>query len=178
MSPLAFQNPVEDSVSKVNDEVAVGEDLKFQHAWWRFERIVWFVFLLIILCDIAGVFGRGPVAKARMSNSALQVAYERVGRYGTPSIVDVALEPSAVQSDGKYHLFVSKSLVDELGMERVVPSPESTAIGAGGLTYTFPAVPGQASVKFALQPSKPGVFRFFVQSPGATPLEARVLVMP
>ncbi len=62
--------PVEDSVAKVNDEIAVGEDLNFQRRWWRFENAAWMFFGLIILLDLAGLFGRGPLprrsAKRRM----------------------------------------------------------------------------------------------------------------
>jgi hypothetical protein len=48
----------------VNDEITVGEDLQFQRKWWVFERVIWILFSLILVLDIAGVFGRGPVAKA------------------------------------------------------------------------------------------------------------------
>lgn len=36
--------PVEDTVPKVNNEVAVGEDLNFQRAWWKVERGIWIFF--------------------------------------------------------------------------------------------------------------------------------------
>jgi hypothetical protein len=160
------------------NEVAVGEDLAFQRRWWKFERVVWSIFLLIIVSDIAGLFGRGPLANAHMENSAMRVKYERVARYGTPSMIEIAFEPAALQPDGKFHLFASQSLVDELGTQRVIPSPESTAVGGGGLSYTFPATPGKATAKFAMQPSKPGVFHFSLQAAGAPPLQARVVVMP
>ncbi len=177
MSPVAFQKPVEDSVRKVNDEVAVGEDLEFQRKWWRFERVVWIVFLLVLLCDVAGLFGRGPLAHARASNPAMQLRYERFARFGTPSVLEVKFDPSAFQ-DGKYTLFVSESIVDELGAQRVIPSPQTTMIGNGGLTYTFPALPGKAAVQFALEPAKIGDVHFTLQVPGTEPIEKRVIVMP
>jgi hypothetical protein len=178
MGAVEFQKPVEDSVDKVNDEIAVGEDLVFQRRWWNFERIVWSIFLLIILCDVAGVFGRGPLAHAHMQNAAIRMKYERIARFGTPSTVEITFEPSGLQPDGKFHLFASESLVDELGTQRVIPAPETTSIGSGGLSYTFPATPGKATAQFALQPSKPGLFDFAVQAPGAPALHARVFVMP
>lgn len=178
MSRLEFQKPVEDSVQKVNQEVAVGEDLDFQRVWWKFERVVWSLFLLIIAADIAGLFGRGPLSHAHMENRSIRVKYERIARYGTPSMVSVAFQPSALQPDGKFHLFVSESLVNELGTERVIPSPESTVIGNGGLSYTFPATPGKATAQFALQPAKPGSSDFTVEVPGDAPLHAHVFVMP
>lgn len=178
MGHTAFETPVSDSVEKINNEVAVGEDLDFQRRWWRFENIIWTFFGLILICDVAGLFGRGPLANASMANQALTVKYERVERYSTPSTITVTFSPSAIQ-DGKYHLFISDSLVEKLGLERVSPQPESTTLADGGLSYTFPvngAAPGIA--RFELQPSKPGIFHFSVNMPGTSALQARVVVMP
>ena len=61
----SFTKPVEDSVAKVNDEIAVGEDLEFQRKWWRFENIAWIFFALIIVLDVAGLFGRGRLCQGR-----------------------------------------------------------------------------------------------------------------
>ncbi len=102
MSNVPFASPVEDSVPKVDDEVAVGEDLEFQRRWWRFERIVWIFFTLLIVCDLLGLFGRGPLAKAQLhsSDGALNVRYERIERTGTPSMMVIQFGPAAVR-DGK-----------------------------------------------------------------------------
>src|ERR1700733_14782998 len=137
MATKSFSGPVEDSVAKVNDEVAVGEDLDFQRKWWRFENAAWVIFALIIALDLAGLFGRGPIAKAerRSADGAIDVKYERIERTDSPSILSIQFGPSAIQ-DGKIHLYVSESLVKELGTQRVVPAPIETLIGDGGLTYT------------------------------------------
>ena len=50
--------PVTDSVPKINDELAVGEDLAFQRRWWRFENAVWIFFALLVILDLIGAFGR------------------------------------------------------------------------------------------------------------------------
>ncbi len=180
MPEVAFSKPVQaDDVTRVNKEVAVGEDLQFQQKWWRFERLVWSFFALIILLDLAGAFGRGPLAHHELhaSDGSADVKYERIARAETPAILDLKFGPSVLQQ-GKIKLFVSQSIVEELGAQRVIPAPESTAIGGGGLTYTFPATTGPASVQFALQPSKPGVFHFVLQVVGAQPVKGTVVVMP
>src|ERR1700721_4299350 len=103
-----FSKTVEDSVAKVNDEVAVGEDLDFQRKWWRFENAAWVIFALIIVLDLAGLFGRGPIAKAerRSADSAIDVKYERIERTDSPSIMTINFGPSAI-TDGKIQLYVS-----------------------------------------------------------------------
>jgi hypothetical protein len=179
VSKIPFSKPVEESVSKVKDEVAVGEDLKFQGKWWRFEQVVWTVITLILIADVAGAFGRGPLAKAerRSSDGTMDIQYERIERTGTPSKMHIRFSPGAVHN-GQIKLFVSESLVGKLGTQRVVPSPQSAVVGDGGLTYTFPASTPPMSIELVLQPSGPGVNKFTVKIPGADSVQARVVVVP
>ena len=177
--PVQFAKPVEDSVPKVDNEVAVGEDLDFQERWWKFERIVWTAFVFILLLDVSGLLGRGPLAHTRVSSAdqILNLKYDRVQRTGTPSMLDVTFGPSAIH-DGTVKLFVSESLVKQLGSQRVNPQPADTVLGHGGLTYTFPASEPPATVQFELQPPGPGIHHFTVQVPGAQAVEAQVVVVP
>ena len=179
MPEAAFSKPVEDTVSKVNGEVAVGEDLEFQRKWWRFERAVWIVFSLLILLDLTGAFGKGPLAHAnrRASDGSINVKYERIERTGTPSIFRMDFGPSAIR-DGKIMLFVNETVVKELGAQRIIPAPLSTEIGEGGLTYTFPASTLPASIELALQPSGPGRHHFTVGVRGSEQVSGDIIVVP
>jgi hypothetical protein len=174
-----FSTPVKDSVAKVNHEIEIGENLDFQRKWWRFENVVWVLFALIIVLDLAGLFGRGPIAKAerRSVDGTIDVKYERIERTDSPSILSIQFGPSAIQ-DGNIHLYVSESLVKELGTQRVVPAPLETRVGDGGLTYTFPASRLPASVDLALEPSGPGLYDFTIGVTGAAPIHAKVFVVP
>jgi hypothetical protein len=174
-----FSTPVKDSVAKVNNEIEVGENLDFQRKWWRFENVVWVLFGIIIVLDIAGLFGRGPIAKAerRAADGTIDVKYERIERTDSPSILSINFGPSAIQ-DGKIQLYVSESLVKGLGAQRVVPAPLASVLGDGGLTYTFPASKLPASVDLALEPSGPGLYDFTIGVVGAAPVHAKVFVVP
>jgi hypothetical protein len=174
-----FTTPVKDSVAKVNNEIEIGENLDFQRKWWRFENVVWVFFTIIIVLDLAGLFGRGPIAKAerRSADGTIDVKYERIERTDSPSILSIQFGPSAIQ-DGKIHLYVSQSLVKELGTQRVVPAPIETLIGDGGLTYTFPASTLPASVDLALEPAGPGLYDFTIGVVGSAPVNAKVFVVP
>jgi hypothetical protein len=179
MTTKTLTKPVEDSVARVNDEVAVGEDLEFQRKWWRFENAAWIIFTLIIVLDLCGLFGRGPLAKAerRAGDGTIDVKYERIERTDSPSIMTIQFGPSAIK-EGEIRLYVSDSLVKPLGTQRVIPAPQSTLIGDGGLTYTFPASKPPASVDLALQPSGPGIFDFTVAAANGEPVHGRVVVVP
>jgi hypothetical protein len=179
MATKSFTERVEDSVARVNDEVAVGEDLEFQRKWWRFENAAWVFFTVIIILDLSGLFGRGPLARAerRTADGTIDVKYERIERTDSPSIMTIHFGPSAIQN-GKIHLYISDSLVKPLGTQRVIPAPQDTLIGNSGLTYTFLASKPPASVDLALQPSGPGIYDFAVGVVGAEWVHARIVVVP
>jgi hypothetical protein len=179
MSGTTFTKPIDDSVEKVNGEVAVGEDLAFQRKWWEFERATWIFFGLILALDVAGFFGRGPVAKAQRtaSDDSMNVRYDRIERSGTPTILTVDIGSSAIKN-GRVLLYVSHSMVKELGAQRVIPAPERTVIGNAGLTYSFPVSSLPASVEFALEPTGPGLRHVTIQVPGWTPVSFDIFVVP
>lgn len=155
---------VQDSIAKVDDELAVGEDLTFQRRWWRFEKWAWRFFALIVLCDLVGLFGRGPLANANVHSAdhALSIHYERVERFSTPSDLTIRFSAAAVQN-GLVRLWVSDSLIERLGNQRISPQPASSSTIDGGILYAFPSGPQPGKVEFALQPAEPGVSHFTVR---------------
>jgi|SRR3954468_12394371 len=180
MATRQFTSPVIDSVPKVNHEIAVGEDLEFQRKWWAFEKLVWTFFALILLLTVLGVFGRGWLAKTqnRSSDGNLTLKYDRIQRTGTPSDLTVIFGPDAIR-DGHIRLYLGESLIDPLGAQRISPQPQTSTLGNGGITYTFPADGHPASVVISLQPSGPGSFAFRAALPDTnSSLESRVVVVP
>lgn len=185
--PATETAPVEDSVAKVGNELAVGENLQFQRKWWRFEKIVWVIFVVIVLLDLAGVFGRGPAANAhaRTKGGMMIVDYERIERFSTPSILTIHFGPSAVKDGKMIQLWVSDTVVNELGNQRIVPQPVSSVIGNGGILYTFASTPLPDLIDFALQPANPGIYHLKMRIPGNTleaapvdQFETKIYVMP
>ena len=179
MAAPAQIKPVEDSVSKVNDDIAVGSDLEFQRKWWRFTHWMWIVFAAIVVADLLGCFGRGPLANARLrtNDGTMALKYERIERFSTPSILRIQFGQNALR-DGKIELWVGESLVKRLGNQRVIPQPLASAVGSGGVLYTFAASGLPASVEFALEPTAPGIYDALFRVPGSAELHPRIFVMP
>jgi hypothetical protein len=171
--------PVTDSVPKVNDDLAVGADLKFQRRWWKLETVVWWLFGALVLLDIVGVFGRGPAANAerKAADSSITVKYERIERVGTPSKMTIQFGPETIH-DGKVQLLVSQSLVEELGNQRVIPQPAVSQIGGSKILYTFPASVLPTQVQLGLEPAKVGRTDLSVQVPGCAEVKLDIFVMP
>ncbi len=171
--------PVQDSVPQLNNELAVGENLEFQRKWWRFENAIWCFFALIVLLDVAGAFGRGPLANARKQSGdgMMDVQYERVERFNTPSVMTIHFSPSAIH-DGKIQLWASENLVKDLGAARVIPQPVKSQVGNGGVLYDFDASKSPATVQFALEPPKAGLKRLVLRAAGSSNVDLDIFVMP
>jgi hypothetical protein len=171
--------PVGDTVPKINNELAVGSDIEFQRRWWRWENRIWVLFALIVVADILGCFGRGPVANAheRTSDGTMDIKYERIERYGTPSILTIQFGPNA-NHDGVVQLWASDSLVKPLGNQRVVPQPDSSTLDGQGILYTFKSTSKPNSIEFALEPSAPGIYPLTLRVPGAEQFHTKIYVMP
>lgn len=179
MPELPFTTPVTDTVPKVAGELAVGEDLDFQRRWWVFERLIWGVFVMVIVCDLLGLFGNGWLSKAVASvpDGSLRVEYEWVARASTPSTMTLHFGPGALR-DGRVQVYVSDAIVQGLGAQRVAPQPASSIIGDEGIRYTFPVSASPAQVQIQLEPTAPGPHHFRVQIPGKPPIDAAVFVLP
>jgi hypothetical protein len=170
--------PIEESVPK-SGSVAVGEDLEFQRHWWAFERAVWIFFLLVLVADVLGLLGRGPLAKAerRSADGLLNVHYERVERATTPSTLTIQPSAAAVQN-GAVHVFVGEAVLRELGSQRIDPQPASATVGNGGVTFVFPSQSQPSAIQFQLAPQSIGVHHFTVACDGGGSIQASVLVLP
>ena len=179
MSKEPWTTPVGDTVPKVDGDVAVGEDIDFQRRWWRFERVIWAIFVLLIVADLAGAFGQGWLAKARATfpDNSLTIDYERIARSSTPSTMFLQFGRRAIR-DGQVRVFLSDSVIKGLGATRIAPQPATSAIGGGGVTYTFPATVDPAQVEIQLQPAQPGRFAFRVAMAGQPPIVRHVVVLP
>lgn len=180
MATQVKTKPVQDTIPKVGNELAVGEDLDFQHRWWRFERVVWILFTIILALDLLGVFGRGPLAHGKMSTNdgAMNIEYERIVRFKTPSIITLHFGPAAVR-DGKIQLWVSQTIVKGLGNQRIVPQPASSSIVQDGILYTWTASERPDSAEFALEPSTVGMEHFQLKLPAVgDELGGRTFIMP
>lgn len=179
MSGQSAKSKTQDSVPKVDAEIAVGENLDFQRKWWRFETVVWCLFFLLLVADGLGLLGRGWLSKARKHTpgGALTLDYEWAERAATPSLMTFDFGNSAIH-DGAVQLYVSNSVVKQLGAQRISPQPLHSELVDGGITYTFPAGGGSMVVQIELTPQFPGEASFQVAVPGSRPIHGQVVIFP
>jgi hypothetical protein len=155
------------SQSRVNDELSVGNDQRFERLWWRIELVTWGVLLLLLGCALSGILGRGPLAQKKVASAdgALAVRFERVGRYKTPAVMIVRVEPQLFRN-GSAQVWISNVVIKNLGVQRTMPLPSGAYSGENGVLYTFAAEnPSQAmQIEFAMEPQSAGVFHEEVRS--------------
>jgi hypothetical protein len=114
---------------------------------------------------------------AKAADGSMEVDYERVERFSTPSVLTVRINSPAIHEE-QVQLWASESLVKSLGNQRVIPQPENSEVGDGGVLYTFPASKGPAAIEFQMQPSKLGATELKLRIPGHSELDLKIFVMP
>ena len=140
-------------------ELEIGQDLKFQRRSWGVERAGWVIGALILFAAILGLFGPGPLSKARAASAdkRLSVEYHKLEHYQAPVHLRVAIAGS-VATNGQIHLWINRDYLEAVDMEHIDPEPESVEISADRLVYIFktPRPPATSKVLFRFEPNKFG----------------------
>ncbi len=128
----------------------------FQHREWAVQRGGWFVLTALLLAAGAGLFGRGPLARATVRDErGWQLAYERFARAYAPTRLTVTLP--ATESRDTVHVWIDRDYADRVAVDESDPSPVSTAVLSDRLIYGF-LVNGPAPVRitFNIEPQSIG----------------------
>ncbi|MCO7519126.1 MULTISPECIES: hypothetical protein [unclassified Pseudomonas] len=100
----------------------VAEDMRMQRRVWRFERVGWYVLVLIVLLALAGLFGNGPLSDAEVTSSdgRVQVEYQRLSRSGTTENLRITVRGTAGEA---VTVLLGGSLLREASIETLQPEP-------------------------------------------------------
>jgi len=151
----------------------IGLDDAFEKRWWGGMKVMWILMVLAIVSGLSGACGRGPAARAHASQAGVEVQYERVARYQTPTKLTLTLPASGEAR----RLFIGETLLDRVQLESVVPRPEHTEAHRDGAILVFPAGADPARIVLVAQPASVGLTTQQVGLEGA-PISFRQLVVP
>jgi hypothetical protein len=148
----------------------VVEDLRFQQREWRAGTITWVGLIAIMAATVAGLFGNGPLSRARSGGPSdpIRVEYARFSRFGASQRLVVHLR---TPEGGEPTLVMGRALADAFRIVQVTPPPVTVRLLVDGLEYRFNAAPEGAAIVFELQPARRWLVRSAVRAGGA---EARV----
>ncbi|MFH5925243.1 hypothetical protein [Roseomonas xinghualingensis] len=155
----------------------VGEDIHFQRRVWRFQRFGWGAMAVLVLLATLGVFGGGPLAKAKSSSAdgTIEVEWERIERIGRDSrlrirTVGPPTAPLTLRLEGG---------LAEVTLSAIEPQPrgESRAPGRVWLRFDPPAEGHAAEIVLNLRSAKPGIVQGQLAL-GDAVLPLRLFVLP
>ena len=165
---------------RVNDEIEVGFNQRFERGWVQAERIGRVVMLILAAAGLAGLLGRGPFSHRTRGTdaSALAVDYEPVARSLTST--QVTFHVANPGPDGTVGLFIGSNTVEPMGLQRIEPQPLETQAVPDGLRLTLAIPPGthDALIRMMLQPASPGPHQLIAQLDGHEALRWTQFVMP
>jgi len=117
-------------------DLQVDEDLKFEKAEWRTERIGWIVMALILLATLAGLLGPGPLSERVAGDpaSGLWVEYNKFERRQAPTQLVLHVTPGS----GTSRIRFSQDFIRKVEIQHIDPQPERSEAGIDD--YTFPFV--------------------------------------
>ena len=167
-------------VPRVGD-LEIDQDLDFQRREWAAQRIGWGAMLLVVLGALAGVFGRGPLAKAAAGDEGgpLRLEYERITRKRSPAALKVRLAPN-LATDSTVRVWLDRNYVEGIELERVVPEPEHVETAGDRVVFVFrvadPAQP--AEIIFHIQPERPWIQSGRIGLASGPPLAFSQFVFP
>ena len=126
------------------------------HPWeLRIQRAGWLVFAGLILAALVGFLGQGPLSSTTSGDpqGALWVEYNRFERYQGPADLRIHLKPETIRT-GEARIWIDRSIVEHMQIERIEPRPERTELGSNRHTLVFavPGLTGQTSVIIRYRP--------------------------
>lgn len=172
---------VQPTASRVNDELTLGYNQDFEAQWWRIEVGLWITLSIFVVVGLTGLLGKGPLAhrSTGTQDGALTVNFEWIARYKTPEIMEVRVAPS-LYSGGKAHLWLNRAIVEQMGLQRIIPEPVESRPGPNGIGYVFNVEDATKPtlILFAKEASKPGTFMEEVKVDAQHDLFMRSITFP
>jgi hypothetical protein len=168
-------------VPTTDRSIQIEEDLTYQRREWRFERAGWAVMVVLLLAGLLGLFGYGPLSRARAgTQGALMVRYDRLQRASAPTEYHFQAAPWLTRN-GQLRLRFDDALLDEVEMESILPEPVQMRAGPGYTEFVF-AMDGtegpSAHLQFQFKPATFGHVRGRVSTEGAEPLVIDQIIFP
>jgi hypothetical protein len=139
----------------------IEQDPAFQRREWAAQRIGWALMAAVIIAALAGVFGDGPIARARAvsSDGNLRVEYERIARGDALTALHISIRGSVLRS-GTAHVWLDRDYAENMFIQTISPEPDSVSTHPTRLHFAFAAGPGadSAGIHIQLQPTAFGSY--------------------
>ncbi len=164
---------------RINEELEVGFNQTFERSWLRAEQAGRVVMVLFVASGLAGLLGRGPYShQTEIADPTLAVDFEPVARSQTGTQVTFHLRNDTDQPT--MNLFVGSTMIEPMGLQRILPQPVNTQAVQDGLLLTVTVPPGtrDAAVRLMLLPIGVGPEHLVARLDGHPALHWTQVVVP
>ena len=156
----------------------VREDMAYQLKVWRFERVGWYVLVLLVILTLLGLFSRGPLSSrdVKTSDGRLGVKYELFHRNGAthPMILHLKGPPEAV-----LEVELGGDWLEGFHVQALQPQPMRSASAGPGIKFWVQAdAKGEATLYLSLLSEGLGTYHCRIAMPGGASVSFDPFIFP
>jgi hypothetical protein len=167
--------------SKPDSELQIDADLAYQRRTWRMQRIGWFVFVLLVVAGLTGIFGSGPLSRtvAGGPTEGLSIDYERFARLHAPTTFIIRVDRRLARGD-EIVVALSGDAVRGLELPATTPPVEGAGVAPGAILLRFKAdrQPGELTIVLHAKPRRIGRLSSQLGVPGGPAHTIRQWIYP
>jgi hypothetical protein len=156
----------------------VREDMAYQLSVWRFERVGWYVLVLLMVLGLLGVFSRGLISSRdiRSEDGRVSLQYEMFHRNGSINPMKIRVTGAP---DSTIELELAGEILEGFSIETLQPEPLRTRSADQGMRLWLQTdTQGQAIVFLTLRGDGLGLFRSRIVLPGTSDVKFSQFIFP
>ncbi|WP_434697787.1 hypothetical protein J3P89_12970 [Pseudomonas sp. Z1-14] len=156
----------------------VEEDMAFQHKVWRFERVGWYVLVLLVILTLLGLFSRGPLSsrEAQSADGSIGVEYEMFHRNGSVNPLVIRLQGA---SNAVLEVELGGDWLEGFDVQSVQPQPvRSAAAGQGMKVWVQADGQGRANLHLSLLGEGLGNYKSRIATPNGAEVRFNQFIFP
>ncbi|UZE20814.1 hypothetical protein LOY70_14855 [Pseudomonas sp. B21-054] len=156
----------------------VQEDMAYQLKVWRFERVGWYVLVLLVALTLLGLFSRGPLSSrdVHSSDGRLDVEYEMFHRNGSTNSMVIHLKG---QPNALLEVELGGGWLEGFDVQTLQPQPlRSASAGQGMRIWVQADAQGHASLYLSLLAEGLGLYSSRITTPGSTAVSFDQFIFP
>ncbi|WP_130930758.1 hypothetical protein [Pseudomonas sp. Sample_24] len=156
----------------------VREDMAYQLKVWRFERLGWYLLVLLMLLGLAGLFSRGLLSsrEVRSEDGRVSVEYEMFHRNGSTNSMKISVSGAP---ESTIELQLAGEMLEGFSIETLQPEPVHARSSDQGIRLGVQTdTQGQANLFITLRGDGLGLFRSRIVLPGTRDMKLNQFIFP
>jgi hypothetical protein len=156
----------------------IREDMTYQLKVWRFERLGWYMLVLLMFFGLIGLFSRGLLSSrdVHSADGNIRVEYEMFHRNGSMNSMKVSV---SAKPETEIELDLSGEMLEGFSIESLQPEPlRSRSLSQGMRLWLQADNQGQATLYLTLRGDGLGFFRSHVTTPDSLGVTLDQFIFP